>query len=182
MNSSCATLKRMCRKKYSCEEKKVCTPAEETVKVMTEKEDLVSLLQDIKYSDTAPFVAPIDIGKVIDVYDGDTITIASVLSNTTAPIIYRFTVRLSSIDTPEIGGQTPEEKRLAILARDALYAKLYGKIVTLKNVGTEKYGRVLADVYLNEESITEWLLINDYGVPYDGGVKVRPESWGVIEN
>ena len=60
--------------------------------------------------------------------------------------------------------------------------KLYGKIVTLKNVGTEKYGRVLADVYLNEESITEWLLINDYGVPYDGGVKVRPESWGVIEN
>ena len=119
--------------------------------------DMTTLLQNIEYADTSPFVPPIHFGKVIKVYDGDTITIASVLPNTTEPI-YRFSVRLNGIDTPEIRGKTPEEKELAILARDELYNKIYGKMVTLENVGTEKYGRILADVYLDEEHINEWLV------------------------
>lgn len=143
--------------------------------------DILTLLQDVEYSDTVPFVPPIHFGKVIKVYDGDTITIASVLPNTTEPI-YRFSVRLNGIDTPEIRGKTPEEKELAILARDELYNKIYGKMVTLKNVGTEKYGRILADVYLEEENINEWLVSKEYAVRYDGGTKYRPVSWGVLEN
>jgi len=141
--------------------------------------DMISLLQDIEYSDTVPFVPPIQFGKVIKVYDGDTITIASVLPNTTEPI-YRFSIRLNGIDTPEIRGKTPEEKELAIHVRDELYAKIYGKMVTLKNVDTEKYGRILADVYLDDENINEWLIDNEYAVRYDGGTKHRPASWGVI--
>ena len=143
--------------------------------------DMTTLLQNIEYADTSPFVPPIHFGKVIKVYDGDTITIASVLPNTTEPI-YRFSVRLNGIDTPEIRGKTPEEKELAILARDELYNKIYGKMVTLKNVGTEKYGRILADVYLEEENINEWLVSKEYAVRYDGGTKYRPVSWGVLEN
>ena len=143
--------------------------------------DILTLLQDVEYSDTVPFVPPIHFGKVIKVYDGDTITIASVLPNTTEPI-YRFSVRLNGIDTPEIRGKTPEEKELAILARDELYNKIYGKMVTLENVGTEKYGRILADVYLDEEHINEWLVSKEYAVRYDGGTKYRPVSWGVLEN
>jgi len=141
--------------------------------------DMITLLQDIKYSDTVPFVPPIYFGKVIKVYDGDTITIASVLPNTTEPI-YRFSVRLNGIDTPEIRGKTQEEKELAIHVRNELYAKLYGKMVYLKNVDTEKYGRILADVYLEDENINEWLVNNEYAVRYDGGTKHRPASWGVI--
>ena len=143
--------------------------------------DMTTLLQNIEYADTSPFVPPIHFGKVIKVYDGDTITIASVLPNTTEPI-YRFSVRLNGIDTPEIRGKTPEEKELAILARDELYNKIYGKMVTLENVGTEKYGRILADVYLDEEHINEWLVSKEYAVRYDGGTKYRPVSWGVLEN
>ena len=143
--------------------------------------DMTTLLQNIEYADTSPFVPPIHFGKVIKVYDGDTITIASVLPNTTEPI-YRFSVRLNGIDTPEIRGKTPEEKDLAILARDELYNKIYGKMVTLENVGTEKYGRILADVYLDEEHINEWLVSKEYAVRYDGGTKYRPVSWGVLEN
>jgi endonuclease YncB( thermonuclease family) len=142
---------------------------------------MTTLLQNIEYADTSPFVPPIHFGKVIKVYDGDTITIASVLPNTTEPI-YRFSVRLNGIDTPEIRGKTPEEKELAILARDELYNKIYGKMVTLENVGTEKYGRILADVYLDEEHINEWLVSKEYAVRYDGGTKYRPVSWGVLEN
>ena len=114
--------------------------------------DMITLLQDIKYSDTVPFVPPIYFGKVIKVYDGDTITIASVLPNTTEPI-YRFSVRLNGIDAPEIRGKTQEEKDLAIHVRNELYAKLSGKMVYLKNVNTEKYGRILADVYLDDENM-----------------------------
>ena len=143
--------------------------------------DMTTLLQNIEYADTSPFVPPIHFGKVIKVYDGDTITIASVLPNTTEPI-YRFSVRLNGIDTPEIRGKTHEEKELAILARDELYNKIYGKMVTLENVGTEKYGRILADVYLDEEHINEWLVSKEYAVRYDGGTKYRPVSWGVLEN
>lgn len=147
----------------------------------TMSSELTTLLQNVEYSDTVPFVPPIYYGKVIKVYDGDTITIASILPNTTEPI-YRFSVRLNGIDTPEIRGKTPTEKALAIRVRDELYAKIYGKMVTLKNVDTEKYGRILADVYLEEEHINEWLVNQEFAVYYDGGAKTRPASWGVIEN
>lgn len=139
--------------------------------------DLVNLLENIEYRDTIPFVPPIQYGKVIKVYDGDTITIASVLPNTTEPI-YRFSIRLNGIDTPEIRGKTQEEKELAIQVRDALYEKIYGKMVELRNVGNEKYGRVLAEIYLDGENINQWLVDENFAVAYDGGKKHRPASWG----
>jgi len=141
--------------------------------------DLVNLLENIEYRDTIPFVPPITYGKVIKVYDGDTITIASLLPNTIEPI-YRFSIRLNGIDTPEIRGKTEEEKELAIHVRDALAEKIYGKIVELRNVGNEKYGRVLADVYLGDENINQWLVDENFAVSYDGGKKHRPASWGTI--
>ena len=139
--------------------------------------DLVNLLENVEYRDTVPFVPPIQYGKVIKVYDGDTITIASVLPNTTEPI-YRFSIRLNGIDTPEIRGKTQEEKELAIQVRDALAEKIYGKMVELRNVGNEKYGRVLAEIYLDGENINQWLVDENFAVAYDGGKKHRPASWG----
>lgn len=141
--------------------------------------ELYNILHNIEYKHTIPFVPPIHYGKVIKVYDGDTITIASVLPNTTEPI-YRFSVRLNGIDTPEIKGKTPEERELAKHARDALAEKIYGKFVELKNVETEKYGRILADVYIDDEHINKWLIESNFAVPYDGGTKYRPTEWGVL--
>jgi endonuclease YncB( thermonuclease family) len=141
--------------------------------------ELHDILQNINYKDTVPFVPPIHYGKVIKVYDGDTITIASVLPNTTSPI-YRFSVRLNGIDTPEINGKTSTEKEFARFVRDALYEKIYGKFVELRNVGNEKYGRILAHVYLEGENINQWLIDSNYAVPYDGGTKSIPESWGTM--
>jgi endonuclease YncB( thermonuclease family) len=133
-------------------------------------------LYHVEYKDTIRFIPPILNGKVIKVYDGDTITIASKIQNTNLPI-YRFPVRLSRIDSAEIKGATNAEKEAAIKARDALHKLIFGKIVTLKNVGTEKYGRVLADVYLGEIDVSKWMLDNNYAVPYDGGKKMRPVEW-----
>tara|TARA_Y100000389_G_scaffold196407_1_gene229302 strand:+ start:1784 stop:2152 length:369 start_codon:yes stop_codon:yes gene_type:complete len=121
-------------------------------------------------------VYPIRYGKVIKVYDGDTITIAARLPNTDGPI-YRFSVRLNGIDTPEIRGKSEAEKELAYFVRDALSEKIMGKIVELRNVANEKYGRILADVYLEEQHINGWLVDENFAVSYDGGKKHRPASW-----
>jgi endonuclease YncB( thermonuclease family) len=116
------------------------------------------------------------VGKVIKVYDGDTITIASKLLNTDNPI-YRFSVRLNGIDSAEIKGKTANEKRIAIEARDKLHELVFGKMIHLKNISTEKYGRILADVYLDELHVNQWMLDNNLAVKYDGGTKHRPIEW-----
>jgi len=140
------------------------------------KNDIFKLLQHIDYKGTIPFVPPIYYGKVVKVYDGDTITIAGILPGTCNPI-YRFSVRLLGIDTPEIKGNTEEEKRLAKVARDELSNLILNKFVELKNISTEKYGRILADVYFEEIHVNKWLLEKGFAVEYNGGTKIRPDSW-----
>jgi endonuclease YncB( thermonuclease family) len=136
----------------------------------------IEYLVNVVYENTLPFVPPINVGKVIRVYDGDTFTMISKLPHTEGPI-YRFSVRMNGIDSPEIKGKTTNEKELAKKSRDALINLILGKIVTLKNVSTEKYGRILADVYIGDLWINEWMLENNFAVKYDGGTKERPEEW-----
>ena len=134
-------------------------------------------LNTIEYRDTIPFVPPVSKGKVVKVYDGDTITIASKVDNLIDSPIYRFSVRLNGIDTPEIKGKTEEEKEIAKKARDDLSRMILGKIITLKNVETEKYGRLLAEVYFEETHINQWMIDNRYAVKYGGGTKQSPDNW-----
>lgn len=133
-------------------------------------------LDTIEYNDTIPFTFPIKYGKVIKVYDGDTITIAAKLPNTNGPV-YRFSVRLDGIDTPEIKGKSVAERELAKQARDVLHELIYGKVVELRNVANEKYGRILADVYIGDTNVNQWLVSENFAVLYDGGKKQRPASW-----
>jgi len=133
------------------------------------------VFKDSNWSNSQPFQPDLKIGKVIKVYDGDSITIAAKPYENYP--IYRFSVRLSGIDTPELRTRNENEKKHAIIARDALSEKILDKIVTLKNVESEKYGRVLADVYLGDENICEWMVANNYGVQYGGKTKVKPKEW-----
>ena len=127
-------------------------------------------LDTCTYKNTKPFVPPITGGKVIKVYDGDTIHIAAyVWSNT----IYRFSVRLLGFDSAEIRTRDLDEKHAAILARDALSLLIMNKYITLKKVSLEKYGRILADIYLDDLHINRWMIKNNYGIPYDGGSKTK---------
>ena len=118
------------------------------------------------------FVPPITEGEVIHVYDGDTITIASKLPFDNSPL-YRLSVRLNGIDAPEIKGKTEHERELAQEAKCALQKLILNKVIALKNLKTEKYGRVLADVYLGDLHINQWLLDNKYAVQYSGGIKAK---------
>ena len=138
--------------------------------------ELAKIPEDIEWKDTIPFVAPITQGRCIKVYDGDTITIAGKLPYKHSPI-YRFSVRLNGIDTPEIKGKDDDEKECAKLARDALKELILNKTVHLRNVQTEKYGRILAEVYCDEINMNDWMITQRFAVKYDGGTKVSPDSW-----
>lgn len=132
---------------------------------------------NIEWKDTKPFVVPLNGGHVIKVYDGDTITVANKLPIYHCNDTFRFSVRLNGIDTPEIKGKNDDEKEAAIVAKNALTEKILHKYVVLKNVTTEKYGRLLADVYLGDLHLNKWMLDNRYAVSYDGGTKIAPKSW-----
>jgi micrococcal nuclease len=133
---------------------------------------------DIKWEDTVEFTFPIKGGRVIKVYDADTITIASKLPYDDSPM-YRLSVRLNGIDTPEMKGKgvSDDEKEAAKLARDFVSNLVLNKFVTLQNIESEKYGRILADVYIGNVHLNELLLKERYAVKYDGGTKIKPSSW-----
>uniref|UniRef100_A0A6C0E2H2 TNase-like domain-containing protein n=1 Tax=viral metagenome TaxID=1070528 RepID=A0A6C0E2H2_9ZZZZ len=132
----------------------------------------------IDYKETIPFVPDIQDGHVIKVYDGDTITIASKLPYVDSPL-YRFQVRLKGIDCPEIKGKTEDEIFIALCAKKEMELMVMQKRVTLKNVTIEKYGRLLADVYVNDIYVNGHMLKNRLAVPYDGKTKKPPENWKV---
>jgi micrococcal nuclease len=120
------------------------------------------------FADAKPFVPQITEGRVVKVYDGDTITIVAKLPYKDSEH-YRFSVRLLGIDTAEMKG--PEKDR-ATKARDALSARILNQTVQLRDVATEKYGRLLANVYLGGECMNKWMLEQGHAIPYDGGNKL----------
>ena len=93
---------------------------------------------DILWEDTVEFTFPIKGGRVIKVYDADTITIASKLPFDASPM-YRLSVRLNGIDTPEIKGKgiSDEEKEAAKNARDFVSNMVLNKFVRLENIESE---------------------------------------------
>jgi endonuclease YncB( thermonuclease family) len=133
---------------------------------------------DINWEDTSVFTYPVKGGRVIKVYDGDTITIASKLPIEKSPI-YRFSVRLNGIDTPEMKGSgvTDDEKIAAKQAKEFVSKLILNKYIRLENIQNDKYGRILADVYVGDTHVNELLLKEGYAVAYNGGTKLKPASW-----
>lgn len=93
--------------------------------------------------------------KVIDVYDGDTITVDIDLGFN----IWKRNekIRLASINAPEVRGKNKDK---GIVVRDYLRLLILNREVTLKTIKDkkEKYGRYLGIIFLNEENINNKLL------------------------
>jgi len=142
---------------------------------------LDNLTEPIKLKDTIPFVHPVDKGQVVKVYDGDTITIASKLPYAESPI-YRFSVRLNGIDTPEIKSSNKNEKECAQIVKKLVTELVMDKVITLRNVQSEKYGRILADVYIGDLHLNKYLIEKRLAIGYDGGTKNSPKDWMSYHN
>jgi endonuclease YncB( thermonuclease family) len=114
-------------------------------------------------------------GKIVDVYDGDTVKI--VLNLSINQDYFRWNCRLSGINTPEIRTKNTKEKEFGLLVRDKLKERIENKILLIKCGEFDKYGRLLVEIYENNGqlfSINNWLIENNYAKPYDGGTK---EEW-----
>ena len=128
--------------------------------------------------------------RVIDIYDGDTITVVIPLMTS----MYKFHIRLYGIDTPEIKSLVQQEKEKAIISRNRLIELCTNVATNLKSrkevqqflseniyliwinaYKMDKYGRVLANVYKSPEdtvSFTKTLIDEKLGYEYFGKTKL----------
>jgi micrococcal nuclease len=92
--------------------------------------------------------------KITEVYDGDTVTAVVDLGFN---VSITEKIRLSGLNAPEVRG---EERPDGLISRDRLRDKILGKEVVLKTDKdkTGKYGRYIAEIYLEEENVNEWLI------------------------
>ena len=128
-----------------------------------------------KRKDLKKYVPQLSSGRVIDVYDGDTFTIAGRVAYN--PELFQFQVRINGIDTPEKRTNNENEKYVANIAKEFVKSKIMDKLVELHDVTTDKYGRLLADVVYKGENIGQELIKNRLAVEYDGGTKRTPDDW-----
>ena len=129
-------------------------------------------------------------GKIIDIYDGDTITIAIF-----KPLgeIKCFKCRLYGIDTPELKGQQSEfgirsRNKLiewitngkTVLQSNTIYTrdnikticKENNSLVTIECGPFEKYGRLLITIFTkNGTNINQQLINHGFAKPYFGKTK-----------
>jgi len=112
--------------------------------------------------------------KVIKVVDGDTIDADIDLG---FDISLTKRVRLSGVDTPESRTTYLKEKKLGLESKEWLKHKLeFAKDVLIKTElpdSTEKYGRILGNLYVNNEalSLNQQMIDEGYALAYDGGTK-----------
>lgn len=125
--------------------------------------------------------------KLVNIYDGDTITCILPIFDT----FYKFIVRLNGIDTAEIKTKNEDIKHMALEAKNRVIQLTTNKSFDTNNQLKEylennpiilwihchkfdKYGRVLSDVFINPNdklSISEILLNEKLAVSYDGKTK-----------
>ena len=106
-------------------------------------------------------------------YDGDTFKID--LPSQHPLFGDDISVRVAGIDTPELKGSSDEVKALAYKAKNRTKELLSdAKTIELKNPQRDKYFRVLAEVWIDGESLGEKLKSDGLAKDYDGEGE-RPE-------
>lgn len=135
------------------------------------------LIKKYTINSTTKFIPDIRYGKVVKVYDGDTITIIAPVLNSSSHSIHKFSIRLLGIDCPEIKTKNSQEKKIAIIARELLESKILDKYIYLNNISYDKYGRILAEVYYDGQNMCDFMLDKRVAVKYNGGTKSIPKNW-----
>tara|TARA_R100000900_G_scaffold12106_1_gene10543 strand:+ start:634 stop:1032 length:399 start_codon:yes stop_codon:yes gene_type:complete len=119
--------------------------------------------------------------KLRSVTDGDTIRLETIDLGFSVQL-HNKAVRINGIDTPESRinikryPERTKEKELGLQAKQKLKDWLVGEI-TLRSYGTDKYGRVLGDIFCEKGNVAELLKKENLAVDYYGGTKVK--KWGV---
>ena len=112
--------------------------------------------------------------QVLRVVDGDTIDADIDLG---FDISLTKRVRLSGVDTPESRTTDLKEKTLGLEVKEWLKKNLDGKknilIKTELPDSTEKYGRILGRLYVDDVCLNDRMISEGYAWTYDGGTKKK---------
>ena len=112
------------------------------------------------------------VSEVTSIYDGDTFRVN--IKDYPDLLGYRIGIRVNGVDTPEMRGKCKQEKDLARQAKQITVTALRGaKKIELRNMKRGKYFRIVADVYIDDESLTDKLINSGLAVRYDGGTKTK---------
>ena len=84
------------------------------------------------------------VAKCVDVYDGDTVTVAFKTKNLP---YYKYRIRIFNLDTPEIRTKDLVEKKVAYEAREFVSKLILDKLVLIHLGKYGKYGRPLGRIY-----------------------------------
>jgi endonuclease YncB( thermonuclease family) len=113
------------------------------------------------------------VDRVGTVIDGDSFKVD--INSWPSIVGKSITVRVNGIDTPEMRGKCAYEKQLARKAKQyAVNSLRSGKKVRLANIKRGKYFRIIADVYIDGQSLSESLLSARLAKKYSGG---KRKSW-----
>ena len=115
--------------------------------------------------------------KVVDVYDGDTVTIVLYVNGE----YQKHKLRMYGYDSPEMHPRKNIINRdyviqKATLAKDFMKDLVLDKICIFESMGYDKYGRLLGNLYLSElymkgKCVNFIMLENKHGYEYSGGTK-----------
>ena len=110
--------------------------------------------------------------KYIRNYDADTITFD--IPGVHSLIGKNISVRVRHVDTPEINGKLPCEKKASRNAKRLVENLLKNaKRIALEDIGRDKYFRVLADVRIDGANLRDYLIKNNLAYAYEGGTKKK---------
>ena len=126
-------------------------------------------INNISEKDCKYFLPPIKYGKVIDVINGNTIVIATTLSYDET--YYKFTIKIKNIICPNLKSKNHDERICGIIAKDFLKDMLLNKIVSITNLSSDSYGKILADVNTDGLHINNLLMDENLAIEYHGGKK-----------
>lgn len=116
------------------------------------------------------FAGEIRHAKCVHVYDGDTAHFAFCPFSGVAP--HKFSVRMYGYNSAEMNSSDPVEKEAAQRAKGALSELIQSRIVSLHLYDFDKYGRPLADVFVDVDGtqlhVNKWMVEHCFGKPYFG--------------
>ncbi|MYC16958.1 MAG: thermonuclease family protein [Gemmatimonadetes bacterium] len=107
--------------------------------------------------------------RIERVVDGDTV---DVLINLGYGVWKEERVRIVGIDTPECRTRDLDEKRMGLMAKARVVGMCpAGGEVVLRGTERGKYGRILADIIVDDISVAETLICERLAVAYHGQSK-----------
>lgn len=115
-------------------------------------------------------------GKVIKVYDGDTIWVAAEHQGK----MYKFNIRVYGVDCPEMKGGTEETRAQAEKAKEFTINRIFnhivnieimtGKVIDGKEI-KDPYGRLIAKVFIDGRDLANELIVYGHGIKCFGSRK-----------